>query len=455
MGLGIKKAFKGFKKVFKKIGKGIKKAFNKIGQWTGKLGILGQIGLSLILPGIGAAFTGMLTGSSSALLRAAGNFLAKAGEIGKAVGNSFSTVTEGVTKVVGQTIGTVADKLGFQSVGGFKIQNPGFDKVWDTVKETGSQLAEQGKDLFTNTTREMAVTQGLTESVSSQLTDTIDTRVAQDVSSQVGDTFNTQNLTDSVSSQLTDTIDTRVGQDVSSQVGDTFNTQNLADRSIKTTVFPTRHPFENLDGSRSVSNVRLATFGFGEGTRVIPTMVDGELLSKEAALQRAKLEGLENYPLFESLTEAESWIKKNHGRINANGELVESLRSQLTDTIDTSVAQDVSSKASLLAPSSKKSMGIFDKVNQSIVTGIQSGLQQKAFEAAGGKLPETNYTSYSTYIAPDMTMPIQTAEADNLYTSLATDPSMLSQVPWGFNAGVYGEFNAFKNNTSNTQRRSR
>jgi hypothetical protein len=328
MGLGIKKAFKGFKKVFKKIGKGIKKAFNKIGQWTGKLGILGQIGLSLILPGIGAAFTGMLTGSSSALLRAAGNFLAKAGEIGKAVGNSFSTVTEGVTKVVGQTIGTVADKLGFQSVGGFKIQNPGFDKVWDTVKETGSQLAEQGKDLFTNTTREMAVTQGLTESVSSQLTDTIDTRVAQDVSSQVGDTFNTQNLTKNASTQL-------------------------------------------------------------------------------------------------------------------------------TDTIDTSVAQDVSSKASLLAPSSKKSMGIFDKVNQSIVTGIQSGLQQKAFAAAGGKLPETNYTSYSTYVAPDMTMPIQTAEADNLYTSLATDSSMLSQVPWGFNAGVYGEFNAFKNNTSNTQRRSR
>ena len=328
MGLGIKKAFKGFKKVFKKIGKGIKKAFNKIGQWTGKLGILGQIGLSLILPGIGAAFTGMLTGSSSALLRGAGNFLAKAGEIGKAVGNSFSTVTEGVTKVVGQTIGTVADKLGFQSVGGFKIQNPGFDKVWDTVKETGSQLAEQGKDLFTNTTREMAVTQGLTESVSSQLTDTIDTRVAQDVSSQVGDTFNTQNLTKNASTQL-------------------------------------------------------------------------------------------------------------------------------TDAVDTSVAQDVSSKASLLAPSSKKSMGVFDKVNQSIVTGIQSGLQQKAFEAAGGKLPETNYTSYSTYVAPDMTMPIQPAEADNLYTSLATDSSMLSQVPWGFNAGIYGEFNAFKNNMSNTQRRSR
>lgn len=94
-------------------------------------------------------------------------------------------------------------------------------------------------------------------------------------------------------------------------------------RSKITKVFPTRHPFENLDGSRSVSNVRLGSFGFGEGTRVIPTMVDGELLSTASALQRARLEGLENYPLFKLRTEAESWIKKNHGRINANGELVE------------------------------------------------------------------------------------------------------------------------------------
>ena len=93
--------------------------------------------------------------------------------------------------------------------------------------------------------------------------------------------------------------------------------------SKKTKVFPTQHPFENLDGSPSVSNVRLGSFGFDEGTRVIPTMVDGELLSTASALQRARSEGFENYPLFKSRTEAESWIKKNHGRINANGELVE------------------------------------------------------------------------------------------------------------------------------------
>jgi hypothetical protein len=94
-------------------------------------------------------------------------------------------------------------------------------------------------------------------------------------------------------------------------------------RTKKTKVFPTQHPFENLDGSPSVSNVRMGSYGFDDGTRVIPTMVGGELLSTAVALQRARSEGLQNYPLFKSRTEAESWIQKNHGNVNANGELVE------------------------------------------------------------------------------------------------------------------------------------
>jgi len=88
-------------------------------------------------------------------------------------------------------------------------------------------------------------------------------------------------------------------------------------------IFPTNHPFKNLDGSPSTSNVRMGSFGFEDGTRVIPTMVDGELLSTAAALQRARSEGLNKYPLFPSQSEAENWIEKNHSRINAQGELVE------------------------------------------------------------------------------------------------------------------------------------
>ena len=54
MGL-FKKVFKGIGKVFKKIGKGVKKVFKKFGKFMGKIGIVGNIAMMFILPGIGAA----------------------------------------------------------------------------------------------------------------------------------------------------------------------------------------------------------------------------------------------------------------------------------------------------------------------------------------------------------------------------------------------------------------
>ena len=50
------KVWKGVKKTFKKIGKGIKKGFQKFGKFMGKIGWLGQIAMSMILPGIGSLF---------------------------------------------------------------------------------------------------------------------------------------------------------------------------------------------------------------------------------------------------------------------------------------------------------------------------------------------------------------------------------------------------------------
>mgnify|MGYP003631475426 CR=1 FL=1 len=47
--------FKKIGKVFKKIGKGVKKVFKKFGKFMGKIGIVGQIAMMFVLPGIGAA----------------------------------------------------------------------------------------------------------------------------------------------------------------------------------------------------------------------------------------------------------------------------------------------------------------------------------------------------------------------------------------------------------------
>ena len=71
------KIFKGVKKVFKKIGRGIKKVFKKVGKFMGKVGVVGQIALGFLLPGVGALIgkaAGAMMGSSSAIVSGAGSF---------------------------------------------------------------------------------------------------------------------------------------------------------------------------------------------------------------------------------------------------------------------------------------------------------------------------------------------------------------------------------------------
>jgi hypothetical protein len=159
------KVFKSVGKVFKKIGKGIKSAFAKVGKFMGKLGILGQIGLGLLLPGIGGmlgkwAVTAM--GSSSAIVSAAGHFVNAAVNIGTKVGSVFKTVTEGVTAVVGETVGAAlnvipgADKLvlsatkglGINAGQGINIANKSFSSIFDVAGKAMTNVASAGRNLF-------------------------------------------------------------------------------------------------------------------------------------------------------------------------------------------------------------------------------------------------------------------------------------------------------------------
>ena len=116
------KVFKGVKKVFKKVGKAIKSGLKSVGKFMDKIGIVGQIGLSLLLPGIGSALSGMwgklvtglsnYSGIGSSVINGAGNFLAKATKLASGAGRAFSSITEGVKNVVGETIKAGANALG-------------------------------------------------------------------------------------------------------------------------------------------------------------------------------------------------------------------------------------------------------------------------------------------------------------------------------------------------------
>lgn len=164
----VKKVFKGIGKVFKKIGKGIKSAFKKIGKFMGKIGIIGQIGLALILPGVGQVLSGMLVGTGStvgglagalqgmgAVGQAASNFIQGAVKVASNTSKFFSSVSDGVTKVVGETIGAVANKIpglgdALKSITGGRldITQKTFSSAWDVTQKSMTDIVESGSNLF-------------------------------------------------------------------------------------------------------------------------------------------------------------------------------------------------------------------------------------------------------------------------------------------------------------------
>ena len=116
------KVFKGIGKVFKKIGKGIKKVVAKVGKVVNKLGIVGQIGMMFIMPGIGGllakATSGLLgavgTGIGATLARGVGHVLSYAGKFASTAGKMFKTVTSGIKNFVGKIGGEMLNKVGFK-----------------------------------------------------------------------------------------------------------------------------------------------------------------------------------------------------------------------------------------------------------------------------------------------------------------------------------------------------
>jgi len=159
----FKKIKKGFKSAFKGIGKGIKSAFKKFGKFMGKIGIVGQIAMMFVLPGIGAAlgktlggaFSGLvgstgtagaagsgLLGSTSAIVRGAGHVLKAAGNFTKMAHSSFKTVTDGIGSFVGEMAGAAVNKipgagkfLNTITSGKLNITDKTFTSAWNVVEE--------------------------------------------------------------------------------------------------------------------------------------------------------------------------------------------------------------------------------------------------------------------------------------------------------------------------------
>ena len=113
------KITRGIKKVFKKIGKGIKKVAGKVGKFMDKIGIVGQIAMAFILPGIGAALGNTLgslgawasTAGGNALVQGAKAVVGAATKFVSTGARVFSTVTDGIKNFVGEIGKTALNKI--------------------------------------------------------------------------------------------------------------------------------------------------------------------------------------------------------------------------------------------------------------------------------------------------------------------------------------------------------
>jgi len=158
----LSKIWKGIKKVTKKIFKPIKKIFKSIGKFMNKIGIVGQIALSFLLPGIGTALSGMFSGMVSSLAggalgtigKAAGWVLGKAGQFAKTISTGFKTVTSAVTDFIGAAGKYVGGKLGKIGIGTMKDitlkQAFGAEGWAGKLVSNFNKFTDAGKGLFTD-----------------------------------------------------------------------------------------------------------------------------------------------------------------------------------------------------------------------------------------------------------------------------------------------------------------
>tara|TARA_R110000764_G_scaffold204112_2_gene289355 strand:- start:1158 stop:2417 length:1260 start_codon:yes stop_codon:yes gene_type:complete len=120
-----KKIKGGVKSAFKKIGKGIKSAFKSFGKFMGKIGIVGQLAMSFILPGIGGMLAKGFSATIGTAFKGVTGFLAKGGKLAQTAGkilqsgakfakagtSAFRTVTDGVSSFLGEFTKTALKKI--------------------------------------------------------------------------------------------------------------------------------------------------------------------------------------------------------------------------------------------------------------------------------------------------------------------------------------------------------
>ena len=156
---------KGIKSAFKSIGKGIKSAFKKFGKFMSKIGVLGQVALMFILPGVGnmiaSAWSG-IAGQTAAQVAAstAGQATATATTAGaNTAGKIAETIAKGTVKGATKIQASLAKAaLGSSKATGLMAGGNFAQGVGKLMQFTGKVVGTPGR-VFSN------ITQGVTDTL--------------------------------------------------------------------------------------------------------------------------------------------------------------------------------------------------------------------------------------------------------------------------------------------------
>ena len=168
----IKKHFRrisrGIKKFLKPIGKALKDGLGEVGKFFGQMGPIGTLALTLMLPGIGAAWSsfGAWAGAQGGLI---GGVMQGVAQAGNFAGKVYSSVTGFVSDVAGNTVGKIpvgggknlTDVYnGFRTFVGNQVDSVRMKMGLPTSNITAETIAEEA-EVLNNVTIEKGYDEGL------------------------------------------------------------------------------------------------------------------------------------------------------------------------------------------------------------------------------------------------------------------------------------------------------
>lgn len=331
----IKKHFrrisKGIKKLLKPVGKALKDGLGEVGKFFGEMGPLGTLALTLMLPGIGAAWSsfGAWAGAQGGLI---GGVMQGVAQAGNFAGRVYSSVTGFVSDVVGTVAGNTIGKIpvgggknltdaynGFRTFVGNQVDSVRMKMGLPTSNITAETIAEEAEVL-----NNVTIDKGYDESINLEPMNLLDADIGQQDYVVSGDEFkNPLNPSEEVVTAP------RIGGKSHFR-----NLQKMNSQDLKKLGFDDNFKNEVLFGDRNLTTDEIVKINSFKPT--VAPVVDAEnsfqLDIDKAELRRAKLndEG--------RLTDVIVGFDKDVKYIGANGEEVFNMnpvvKSVPTDILD-------------------------------------------------------------------------------------------------------------------------